>query len=69
MTKELRKELFDACGKDNRLYGYVADNYWKLSKEDLKNILLEVIAASETNCEELEVELMDRFPEEDYEDE
>lgn len=73
MNKELWKELFEAIKEDknheHHLYDYVANNYWKLSKDDLKDILLEVIACSDTRVDELEIELLDRFPEEDYEEE
>lgn len=65
MTKELREELLKAV-RGNHLYDYVANNYWKLDKEDLKNILLEVIACE--SVDELEAELIDRFPADDYED-
>lgn len=73
MNKELWKELFESIKEDknheHHLYDYVANNYWKLSKDDLKDILLEVIACSDTRVDELEIELLDRFPEEDYEEE
>lgn len=71
MTKKLRDELFQVLKVENfhGFYDYIANNYWELSKDDLKNILLEVIAASETNLDDLTSELEDRFPAEDYEDE
>lgn len=67
MTKELRNDLMQAVQED-RLYSYVAENYWKLDKEDLKNILLEVIYSPD-NKETLLYELEQIFPAEDYEDE
>ena len=37
-----RERLLEALNSD-RLYDYIANHYWEMSKEELKDVLLEVI--------------------------
>ena len=39
-----REELLKALNSD-RLYDYIANHYWEMTKEELKDVLLEVIYA------------------------
>lgn len=56
MTKNGLEKLVNAI-KQDRLYDYIANNYYLMSKEDLRDIALELIA-SESN-EELIGNLVD----------
>lgn len=38
----MKDEIMKAI-EENTIYDYVANNYWKMSKEELKDILLEAI--------------------------
>lgn len=49
MTKKELGKIVNAI-KQDRLYDYLANNYWNMSKEDIKDIALELIA-SESNEE------------------
>ena len=63
------KELLQAI-KENRLADYVSANYWKLSKEQLKDITLQVIYTMYDNGikdSKIDiVELLDRLDLEDW---
>ena len=37
-----REGLLEALNSD-RLYDYIANHYWEMTKEDLKDVLIEVI--------------------------
>ena len=50
MTKKELEKIVNTI-KQGRLYDYLANNYWNMSKEDLKDIALELIASR--NNEEL----------------
>ena len=43
----MKDEVMKAI-QENRLYDFIANHYWEMSKEELKDILLEVI----WNCNE-----------------
>ncbi len=37
--------------EEDRLYDYIANNYYKMSQEDLKDIVLELVYAVYANCD------------------
>lgn len=37
----IEKEIIQAI-KDNHLYDYISNNYWKMSKEHLRDLILEI---------------------------
>lgn len=39
----MREEILEEIKKCSGLYGYVANNYYKLTKEELKELLLNAI--------------------------
>lgn len=44
MTKKELEKIVNAI-KQDRLYDYIANNYWNISKDDLKDIALELIVS------------------------
>lgn len=38
----MEQEIIQAI-KDNNLYDYISNNYWKMSKEHLRDLILEII--------------------------
>ena len=38
----MKEEILKAC-KDGTLYDFIANNYWNMSKEELKDVCLEAI--------------------------
>ena len=59
---KMRKSYLEAV-KEHNAYGYIAENYWKMSKEELKDCCLEAIY-------QLSVKQLDKmadFIETDYE--
>ena len=45
------KELVKATAKSvGLLYDYIANHYWEMSKEELKEVLLAVLGVSLDNC-------------------
>lgn len=45
MTDELLQELKEYT-KDGNIYGFIANHYWELSKEELKDLFLEYAYAT-----------------------
>ena len=39
--EDIEKEIIQAI-KDNNLYDYISNNYWKMSKEHLRDLILEI---------------------------
>lgn len=63
MTNKEIEGLISAI-KDDTLYDYIANNYYKWSKDDLKNILLEIIWTTRNyTLEEGEKELIENLKE------
>lgn len=63
MTNKEIEGLISAI-KDDTLYDYIANNYYQWSKDDLKNILLEIIwTARNYTIEEDEKELIENLKE------
>lgn len=63
MTNKEIEGLISAI-KDDTLYDYIANDYYKWSKDDLKNILLEIIwTARNYTLEEGEKELIENLKE------
>ena len=45
------KDLIQTTAKSGALlYDYIADHYWEMSKEELKEVLLAVLGVSLDNC-------------------
>lgn len=44
MTKQQKNEIIEAL-RTNRLFGYIANNYYDFDKEDLKDIAKELACA------------------------
>ena len=62
----MKKEVLKAC-KDNNLYAFIASNYWNMSKEELKDICLELDYALYKNGHKDDVivdDLKDRWEDE-----
>ena len=57
----MEKEILKAC-KENRLYDYIANNYWKMNVEELKDVCLEAIYTA-NNDKQIEEHLKDRWEE------
>lgn len=55
----MKEEILKAC-KDGTLYDFIANNYWKMSKEELKTVCLEAIYLAD-NDEEIGKELEERL--------
>lgn len=55
----MNKEILEAC-KQNKLYDYIANNYWKMTKEELKDVCLEAIYTAD-NDEEIGDNLNSRW--------
>ena len=55
--------------ESNELYGYIANNYWNMSKASLKDIILELVYAIDNSeekgiiLESVKEELLDRWDE------
>lgn len=62
LEKEQKNEILEAI-KDNRLYDYIASNYWRIENNILLDLLLECIATLE---EEKNDDLIDNLI--DYKD-
>jgi len=48
---DIKEETLKAI-EEGRLYDFIADNYYRLTKDELKDILLEVIWSNISNEEE-----------------
>lgn len=56
----MKDEIMKAI-EENRLYDYIANNYYKMSKEELKDVLLEAIWVSwVSSCGDEEVEVFNQ---------
>ena len=55
----MKEEILKAC-KDGTLYDFIANNYWKMSKEELKDVCLEAVYLAD-NDEEIGKELEERL--------
>lgn len=42
----MKDELLKAC-EENKLYDFIANNYWKMTNEELKDVCLEAIYIAE----------------------
>ena len=42
--RNYRKEAYEAV-KEDRLWDYIANNYWKMEKDDIKEIALAILGA------------------------
>lgn len=57
--------------ESDKLYGHIANNYWNMSKESLKDIILELVYAIDNSeekgiiLESVKEELLDRWDEEE----
>lgn len=51
---DLLKDCLKAC-KDGRLYDFIANNYYRLGKDDLKDIILELIYTFDIDGTEAEL--------------
>ena len=56
-----KKELLKAC-KDGTLYDFIANNYWQMTNDELKDVCLEAIYIA-NNDEEIANGLEDRWEE------
>ena len=43
------KEILEGLKTTNCPYDFIANNYWKMSHEQLKDLLLEIIAITDTD--------------------
>jgi uncharacterized hydantoinase/oxoprolinase family protein len=62
----MEKELVDGLKtafETGRVYDFIAKNYWKMSKDELKDILLEIVDAETRgmNGEEMTAEFAEAF--------
>ena len=62
MTNQEINGLIQAV-KDDRLYDYIADNYYNWNKDDLKGILLEIIYITNDYILENEKEFIENIKE------
>ena len=49
----MKDEIMKAI-EENRLYDFIANNYWRMSKDELKDVLLEVIWSNDPTNENKE---------------
>lgn len=49
----MKEEIMKAI-EEKRLYDFIANNYWQMSKEELKDVLLEVIWCNDPTDENIE---------------
>lgn len=49
MTKDTEKEVVQACN-ENKLYDYIANNYYHMNNYELKEVLLAVLGVGYDNC-------------------
>ena len=50
---KLQQEIIDAV-KNDTLYDFIANNYWKLGSESMKQLILEIVYAVETHCDTID---------------
>ena len=57
-----RERLLEALNSD-RLYDYIANHYWEMTKEELKDVLLEVIYSCQkrSDIDSISVSLEERW--------
>lgn len=57
-----REGLLEALNSD-RLYDYIANHYWEMTKEELKDVLLEVIYSCQkrSDIDSISVSLEERW--------
>lgn len=59
---DIKDQVMQAI-EEGRLYDFIADNYWNMSKEELKDVLLEVIWSNISNEEENKIYLLGNLAE------
>ena len=59
---DIKDQVMQAI-EEGTLYDFIADNYWNMTKDELKDVLLEVIWSNISNEEENKIYLLGNLAE------